>query len=133
MFLSFSFLVYANQQVCFPKGCVDARVVIDMPALIQGLNGEKSIKDNEGMLYVLPLSRPATFSTHYMLFPIDILWLDGEKKVMMIVRDVAPCREEACPLYMPLEEYAPYALEVNAGYAQKHGIKVGDQFKFQSL
>lgn len=130
VFLSSSFLVYANESVCFPKACVVAQVAKDMSALTQGMSARKSIKKNEGMFFILPLSAPASFGTKGMQFPIDIIWIDDQKKVIVIARNLAPCMEEACPLYVPPSDYAPYVLEVNAGYAQKYGIKVGDQVKF---
>ena len=130
IFLGSPFLTYANEKVCFLNACVDAQVAQDMPALVQGMDSKKSIKENEGMLFVLPLSIPASFGTKGMQFPIDIIWLDDHKKVMVIARNLLPCMEEACPLYVPPSDYAPYILEVNAGYAKKYGIKVGDQVQF---
>jgi len=128
--LSSSFLAYANEKVCFSKVCVDAQVAQDMSALIHGMNSKESIKENEGMLYVLPPLSPASFTTKGMQFPIDIIWIDENKKVIVMARNLEPCLEEACPLYVPPNGYAPYVLEVNAGFSKANDIKVGDHVKF---
>jgi len=128
--ISFSCLSYANEKICFPNSCVNVQVAQDEAALAQGINSKLSIKENEGLLNIVPSSNIAAFDAKGMHFATDFIWLDENKKVVVIARDVAPCSDQVCPLFEPPLGGTPYVLQVSAGYAKKFGIKEGDQVKF---
>ena len=57
-------------------------------------------------------------------FPIDILWLDEERKIVHVAEAVPPCKAEPCPVYNPLRR-AAYVVELNAGQARREKAVVG--------
>jgi uncharacterized membrane protein (UPF0127 family) len=62
-------------------------------------------------------------------FPIDILWLDEEHRVVHLVEAAPPCRKDPCPVYQPLQR-AAYVVEMNAKQAKAEGAVVGSKLAF---
>jgi uncharacterized membrane protein (UPF0127 family) len=65
-------------------------------------------------------------------FPIDILWLDEERKVVHLDEAVPPCtakEDKNCPVYYPLRR-ASYVVELNSGQARREKAVVGSTIKF---
>ncbi|MBI5252912.1 MAG: DUF192 domain-containing protein, partial [Euryarchaeota archaeon] len=58
-----------------------------------------------------------------MLFPLDIIWLDSDLKVVHIEHDIPPCKEESCPIYLPSSP-ARYILEVNANVTKSLPLRL---------
>ena len=129
-FLNICLKAYANEKVCFPNSCINAQVAQDDAALAQGINSKLSIKENEGLLNIVPSSNIAQFDAKGMHFSTDFIWLDENKKVVVIAHDVAPCSENVCAMFAPPVGDTPYVLQVSAGYAKKFRIKEGDLVKF---
>ena len=57
-------------------------------------------------------------------FPIDILWLDEEQRIVHVAEAVPPCKAEPCPVYNPLRR-ASYVIELNAGQARREKAVAG--------
>ncbi len=93
-----------------------------------GLMYEKSLAEDAGMLFIFPDSRPRAFWMKNTLIPLDILYFNQQQILVSIQADVPPCRATTsrCPNY-PSEKPAKYVLEINAGLAEKHNFKVGDE------
>lgn len=89
----------------------------------QGLSGRKSLAENEGMLFVFPQDGAYKFWMKEMNFPLDIIWLSVDGTVVYIEPGLAPSTYPNS--YGPTGP-ARYVLEVNAGFAAAHGLKVGD-------
>ena len=94
----------------------------------KGLMFKKSLPDNEGMLFVFDKEGYHRFWMMNMSFPIDIIWIDNEKKVVHIVKDAKPCGL-ICNSYAP-EKEAKYVLEVNANFTTKNKINVDTKVIF---
>ena len=62
-------------------------------------------------------------------FPIDILWLDEERKVVHVAESVPPCKAEPCPVYSPMRR-AAYVVELNAGQARREKVVPGAALSF---
>ena len=62
-------------------------------------------------------------------FPIDIVWLDAQRKVVHVAPKVPPCETEPCPVYQPLQR-ASFVVELNAGQAAKEKAVVGSKLEF---
>jgi uncharacterized membrane protein (UPF0127 family) len=63
-------------------------------------------------------------------FPIDILWLDDQRRIVHVAAGVPPCRKEPCPVYQPLQR-ASYVVELNAGEARREKARVGSVVGFE--
>jgi uncharacterized membrane protein (UPF0127 family) len=62
-------------------------------------------------------------------FPIDIVWLDEEQRVVHVAEAVPFCEKDPCPVYSPMRA-ALYVLEINAGQARREGVEVGVTLEF---
>jgi len=93
----------------------------------QGLSNKKSFGNYDGMLFVFPERAQHTMVMRQMNFPIDIIWIDGEKII-----DIAPnAPPEAGRAEQELRPYFARAvstlvLELPAGFAKEKNLRVGD-------
>ncbi len=88
-----------------------------------GLSEHVSLDPDRGMLFLFDEpSRPA-FWMKDMDFPIDIVWLSGGT-IVGIESDVQPSDQTIPPSVRPMADI-DQVLEVNAGFAAKHGLKTG--------
>jgi uncharacterized membrane protein (UPF0127 family) len=106
------------------------RVARSNSELNQGLSGTESMPENEALLFMFPYSNRWGIWMKDMNYPIDIVWLDENKKVLHIEHDVKP---ESYPAttYEP-ESPAKYVVELKAGAAKAHRITIGSQADFDS-
>jgi len=93
----------------------------------RGLSGRTSLDENSGMLFVFDSKHTvANFWMKGMLIPLDFLWIrDG--KVIKIDKNIQPAATGTSD--SDLKIYSPgqpidYVLEMNAGYADKNGVKI---------
>jgi uncharacterized membrane protein (UPF0127 family) len=68
--------------------------------------------------------------------PLDIVWLDRDKRIVEVVENAPPCtgkasecQEEGKGTYGG-KEVAQYVLELPGGYARKHGAVTGAILRF---
>lgn len=90
-----------------------------------GLSGRKSLKEGTGMLFVFSERAPHAFWMKGMLFPIDIIWIDG-KTIVDIASSVPPPATGQDPAVLRPRAEANFVLEVPAGLAAASGWKIGD-------
>lgn len=102
----------------------------------KGLGGVTNLEENNGMLFTseqkdtLPI-----FWMKGMLIPLDIIWIN-DGKVVKIDKNI-PNPDPNTP-ESELKRYSPaspvdYVLEVNAGFSDKFGLKVGDTAEGDSI
>ncbi len=96
----------------------------------KGLGVKDSLNENEAMLFPFRTESEHTFWMIGMKFPIDIIWLDADKKVVHIEYSLNPCKPDSpCPTYTP-KEGSLYVLETVAGFAQKYNVTEGTPVEF---
>src|SRR5918992_2870968 len=109
---------------------VIARVFVEVPddseESMRGLMFRIHLPWNAGMLFPYSNEEPRTFWMKNTLIPLDMIFVDSSSKIVEIKENVPPCEQEECPTY-PSVEPAQYVLEVNAGFVQEKGVKVGDR------
>ena len=93
--------------------------------LARGLGGLPGIPPGTGMLFDAGVEQFIRVTTIPMLFPLDVLWISGELKVVDIGRNIPP------GYLLTPEAPARYFLEVNAG--ETEGIEIGDPVSLQVL
>jgi uncharacterized protein len=89
-----------------------------------GLRKRESMPEDQGMLFVYPAEAPRTYTMANTLIPLSIAFIDSKRRIIDI-QDMKPLDDEA-PGYDSAEP-AQYALEVNRGFFEKRGVKVGDR------
>lgn len=114
-----------------PSGRVlEVEVMVSDQDRAMGLMFRPSLPEDKGMLF---LFERADFHGIWMKncrFPIDILWLDEDHRIVHVAEDVPPCEADPCPVYEPLRR-ARYVLELNAGQARREGAAVGATVSFR--
>lgn len=88
---------------------------------IQGLSGVKELPKNGGLLMAFPEDGKWGIWMKDMYVPLDIVWLDTQKKVVYLVTNVSP-ELSTTKTFVP-KTPARYVLELPAGSIQKAGIK----------
>jgi len=95
----------------------------------KGLMFVRSLPSDSGMLFVYEDEAPRSFYMKNTYIPLDIIWLDKEKKVVFIKENAEPESPDACESIYPQAE-AMYVLELNAGSSGRIGLKTGDKLQF---
>ena len=85
---------------------------------MRGLLGRRSLPAGEGLL----LQPAASVHTTFMRFPIDVVFLDGDLRVVKLVERMPPWRAAS-------SRQARATLELAAGEATARGIQIGDQLR----
>lgn len=93
----------------------------------QGLSGLINLAENSGMLFVFEKPGKYFFWMKGMNFPIDIIWLAEDMKVVYIKKNAQP--EAFLETFGP-EVDTKYVLEVVSGFSDKNNLKVGDMAEF---
>ena len=119
-----------DKKVCFKKQCVNVEIVQSNDELARGLKYRSSLGQDSGMLFIFPKPGRYDFWMKETLIPLDIIWLDEQKKVIDIANHVLPCQQIQCPTYGP-SQMSRYVLEVNADYAERHNIRIGEKAEFR--
>lgn len=93
----------------------------------KGLGGRESLEPYDGMIFPFSLPEQYAFVMRDMRFAIDIVWFNNGV-VVDIAPNVAPENkpEELLTRYYPRAP-ATLVLELPAGWAEKHGVKLGDR------
>lgn len=125
-FCSFS---YAQDRVCFEGNCINVEVVEQLEDLKRGLQFRQFLGKDEGMLFSYSTSWQAPIWMKNTLIPLDIIWMDDDKRIVSLVTSAPPCKSDPCQIYRP-DRPARYVLEVNSEYADRQGLRVGDQAEF---
>ena len=99
----------------------------------QGLSGRAELAAGAGMLFVWDQESRRSFWMPDMNFPLDMVWLNGDCAVTHITHNAPPQAPGQSQADLPryTVDQVQYVLEINAGEAAQHGIKVGDQARFQ--
>lgn len=94
-----------------------------------GLMYRDSMKENHGMLFVFPDSKPRSFYMKNTRFPLDIIYLDEKETIVSFQENAQPLNENS----LPSNASAKYVLEVNAGLVKKWELVVGDKITYTKL
>jgi len=88
-----------------------------------GLMNRQSMEEMQGMLFIFPAERYQSFWMVNTLFSLDMIFINSNKEIVTIHKDTTPLSEQSYPSSAP----ALYVLEVNAGFCEKHNVKLGDK------
>ena len=118
----------ALKQVCLRDACIDVEIADTDAKRQKGLMYRENLPENQGMLFIFEYEAPHRFWMKNTLIPLDIIWIH-QGKVVDVSLDVAnPYGNEEPKVVYPIEP-ADLVLEVNAGWARTHQIKIGDMVR----
>jgi uncharacterized membrane protein (UPF0127 family) len=92
----------------------------------QGLMYRRSMQDSCGMIFIFNDEEEQSFWMKNTYIPLDIIYVSAKKEIVSVAADCRPLSEES----IPSGGKAKYVVEVNGGYAAKHGVKKGDKIDF---
>lgn len=121
--------------VTTPQGSkIMAEVADTTEKRARGLMFRESLAEDRGMLFTFPEPQQWTFWMKNTRIALDIIWMDGNKKIVHVERNVPACNrtDEGCPQYQPNND-ALYVLEVAAGVADALKLQRGTKLQFQVL
>lgn len=110
-------------RVCVGEKCVFVELATTQEQRELGLMNRSHLGEDIGMLFIFDELNIYPFWMKNTLIPLDAIWF-GEKGVVDI-QTMVPCPSDPCPIYTPSGP-ALYVLEVNAGWAEKNNIQIGD-------
>lgn len=93
----------------------------------RGLSYRTSLAPQVGMLFIFDTPRISRFWMKDMNFPIDVIWLDQDKKVVHIEHSLSP---STYPESFGPKTLTQYVIELNAGDTEKNGLLVGEVVNF---
>ncbi len=99
-------------------------------AQARGLMFRTHMAADHGMLFIYPDAQPRDFWMKNTLIPLDILFFDAHRRLIKVSADTPPCKRDPCPVYASAAP-AQYVLELNAGIAEKLGIRPGVIFTIE--
>ena len=92
----------------------------------RGLMGRTALAEGRGMLFVFDREQDLSFWMKNTLIPLSIAYIDSEGRIVDI-QDMKPLDDD--PPHYVASAPAQYALEVNLGFFEDHGVQVGDKAK----
>jgi uncharacterized membrane protein (UPF0127 family) len=108
--------------------------VASTPAEIEhGLMYRTFLPEDCGMVFLFHPPRAVKFWMYHTLISLDMCFVN-DGKIVKIFHNCPPCRSEdpsRCPTYPESEMMVSEVIELNGGYAQRHGIKEGDEVSFE--
>lgn len=93
----------------------------------RGLSGRKNLDSNTGMLFIFDHPDFYNFWMKEMNFPIDIIWLDQNKKIVDLTENLQPT---TFPKTFTSKIPAQYIIELKTGEIKNQQLKIGQQVKF---
>lgn len=111
----------------------EARVFVeiaDTPAAIErGLMHREHLPADRGMLFIFPREEIHTFWMKNTRIPLDMIFLSAQRDVVGVIAEAEP--ETTTPRRVSAP--SKYVLEVNAGWAEEHGVDEGMSADFVGL
>jgi uncharacterized membrane protein (UPF0127 family) len=109
-------------------GVFTTQVAKTQDARDKALSGTHSLGGDQAELLVYPTDGMWSVSMQYINYPVDIVWLNKDKQVVYIVKNVSP---DSYPYqtYMSKED-ARYVVEVVAGTVDVKSITIGSTAVF---
>jgi uncharacterized protein len=117
---------FSLRPVTFPGGqTIRVETMIDNIDLLRGLMFRTSLASDRGMLFVYP--RPDRYQTvmYNVLIPLDIIWMDLNRRIVEIDENAPPCKTQASKCVKYGGKLSSFALEIGGGMAKKYGLQVG--------
>ena len=117
-------------KVCIEENCFDVEIADTLKKKEMGLMNRDYLAPEDGMLFIFENEEIHNFWMKNTLIPLDMIWINENKKIIYIEKNADPCKIEQCELFGPNEK-AKYVLEINGGLTEGIGVKTGDEIEFK--
>ncbi len=89
----------------------------------RGLMYRTKMGEDQGMLFALGERREHPFWMHNTCIPLDMMWIDDDGVIVGLLENVPTLNDEERTIGCP----SSWVLEVNAGWARRHGVRAGQK------
>jgi uncharacterized protein len=99
----------------------------------KGLMFREKMDKDKGMLFIFERESIYPFWMKNTYIPLDMIWLNKNKEVVYIQKDVKPCKnslEAICKSIVPTAK-AMYVIELNTGQTDELDLKIGNKINFE--
>lgn len=108
---------------------IRAAVADNFPERNRGLMYRYSMPEDVGMIFIFERKDYLSFWMKNTHISLDIIYVDENMLIVDIHEHTIPYSEEMIPSKIK----ALYAVEVNAGFCERHGIEPGDRITFRRI
>lgn len=95
----------------------------------RGLMHRRSMAEDHGMLFWYPADQELVFWMDQTLLPLDILFVNGEGRIVHIEREAEPLTRSP----RASREPARFVIELKGGVAAQRGIRTGQRVVFDGV
>jgi uncharacterized membrane protein (UPF0127 family) len=95
----------------------------------RGLMNRRQLAEGAGMLFLFSETEPRAFWMKNTFIPLDMLFIDDAGRVVGLVERAEPLTTSPRDPGVP----SRYVLEVNGGWAERHGVRPGDRVRFENV
>jgi uncharacterized protein len=95
----------------------------------RGLMYRRELAPEAGMLFFFPENEERAFWMKNTLIPLDMLFIDDGGRLVGLVERAEPLTTSPRDPGVP----SRYVLEVNGGWAARHGVRPGDRVEFENV
>jgi uncharacterized membrane protein (UPF0127 family) len=110
-----------------PIVSIDIEIADDDSKREVGMMGRSAMEERQGMLFVLEEEQVAAFWMKNCILPLDMIFINKLGEIVTICKNTTPFSEQA----YSATALTLFVLEVNAGFADKYGIKEGDRMSWK--
>ncbi|HEX9265494.1 MAG TPA: DUF192 domain-containing protein [Candidatus Binatia bacterium] len=104
--------------------------IADSPAKRElGLQYRRDLAPDRGMIFLFPAETEQTFWMKNTPIPLDMIFIDHERKIVGIVEQTVPFSLDARSVGKPSQ----FVLEINGGLTKRYGIQAGDRVRFEAI
>jgi uncharacterized membrane protein (UPF0127 family) len=93
----------------------------------RGLMYRNHLDPDAGMLFLFPRPAPLAFWMRNTLIPLDMIFIDPDRRILGIVENAAPETETA----RRVDGNSQYVLEIAGGLSQRWGVHAGSSVEFE--
>lgn len=105
---------------------VNVEVVETPEARQRGLMYRKQLAPDAGMLFIFERPEHHSFWMHNTLIPLDMIFITADWTILGTVENATPLTDS--PRFVTGD--SQYVLEVNAGFARRHGLQAGTSLRY---
>ena len=114
-------LSYTERQISVGGVELSAIIADSFLKRMIGLMYRETLEEGKCMLFTFPSESMLGIWMKSMKFPIDVIWLDSDLKIVSIMESLPPCDKIFCKTYYPSSK-SMYVIEFNSGFVKKNNI-----------
>lgn len=112
-----------------PAVAVEVEVARSEPERALGLMYRRELAADRGMLFLFPRSEVQHFWMKNTYVSLDMIFIGSDLRVVGVVENTTPLTTTPYSVGLPSQ----YVVEVNAGWARRHGITPGTAVRFERV